>query len=85
MTENRAVGPRIPRPAPVRVGLRRLNANVEKPYPPDGDAEGWWARLKSAMGTASDDFVSQTLFQLQTAARLPCGGISEIAVNAALA
>ena len=40
--------------------------------------------LKAAMGTASSDFVSQTLFQLQTAARLPNGGISEIAVNAAL-
>jgi hypothetical protein len=36
------------------------------------------------MGTASSDFVSQTLFQLQSAARLPCGGMSEIAVNTAL-
>jgi len=78
------VGPQLPRPNPVRVGLRRLNANVEKPYPPAGDAKEWWDRLKAAMGTASSDFVSQTLYQLQTAARLPCDGISAIAVNAAL-
>jgi hypothetical protein len=58
--------------------------NVEKPYPPAGDSRDWWTRLKAAMGTASSDFVNQTLFQLQTAARLPCGGISEIAINAAL-
>jgi hypothetical protein len=64
--------------------LRRINANVEKPYPPVEDAKEWWARLKAALGTPSSDFVSQTLFQLQSAARLPCGGISEIAVNAAL-
>jgi hypothetical protein len=84
MADKRAVGPQAARPTPVRVGLRRLNANVERPYPPAGDANEWWARLKAAMGTASSDFVSQTLYQLQTAARLPCGGISEIAVNAAL-
>ena len=36
------------------------------------------------MGTASSDFVSQTLYQLQAAARLPMGGISEIGVNSAL-
>jgi hypothetical protein len=77
-------GARLPRPKPVRVRLRRINANVEQAYPPAGDAKEWWNRLKAAMGTASSDFVSQTLFQLQTAARLPNGGISEIAVNAAL-
>lgn len=84
MSEGTAVGPFGPRSKPVRVKLRRINANVEKPYPPAEDANVWWARLKIALGTASSDFVSQTLFQLQTAARLPCGGISEIAVNAAL-
>ena len=66
MPDNRAVGPQSRRPTPVRVGLRRLNANVEKPYPPAGDTKEWWTRLKTAMGTASSDFVNQTLFQLQT-------------------
>jgi hypothetical protein len=75
----------LPRPKPVRVGLQRVNANVEKPFPPAGDTNEWWDRLKAALGTQSSDFINQTLFQLQTAARLPCGGISEIAVNAALA
>jgi hypothetical protein len=41
--------------------------------------------LKSALGTASSDFVNASLFQLISAARLPGSGISEIAVNAALA
>ncbi len=87
MANNRSIdvpGPLVPRPKPVRVRLRRLNANVEKPYPPIGDTKEWWSRLKAAMGTVSSDFVSQTLFQLQTAARLPNGGISEIGVNSAL-
>ena len=40
---------------------------------------------KKALGTSSSDFVDASLFQLQGAARLPGSGISEIAVNSALA
>lgn len=69
---------------PVRVRLRRINADLSKPYPPSGDGGQWWARLKAALGTSSSDFVNATLFQLQSAARLPNSGISEIAMNAAL-
>jgi hypothetical protein len=68
-----------------RVGLRRVNADHAKPYPPDGDGKAWWSRLKAALGTGSSDFVTASLIQLQAAARLPGSGISEIAVNAALA
>src|SRR5215211_7379163 len=53
--------------------------------PPDGQQKEWWNRLKSALGTASSDFVNASLFQLISAARLPLGGVSEIAVNASLA
>jgi hypothetical protein len=70
---------------PVRVRLRRINANLSQNYPPDGQGKFWWARLKKALGTASSDFVNASLFQLQVAAKLPCHGISEVAVNAALA
>jgi hypothetical protein len=70
---------------PPRVGLRRLNASSAKPYPPDEDGKVWWARLKKALGTQSSDFVNASLFQLIAVARLPCSGISEMAVNAALA
>lgn len=70
--------------SPVRVRLRRINAGLSKPYPPSGDDVEWWARLKAALGTSSSDFVNATLLQLQSAARLPNGGISEIAMNAAL-
>jgi hypothetical protein len=52
--------------------------------PPDGQHKEWWQRLKSALGTASSDFVNASLFQLISAARLPRSG-SEIAVNATLA
>jgi hypothetical protein len=37
------------------------------------------------LGTASSAFVEASLHQLIAAARLPCSGISEIAVNASLA
>jgi hypothetical protein len=45
----------------------------------------WRDRLKKALGTTSNDFVDASLSQLQAAAQLPCGGISEVAINAALA
>jgi hypothetical protein len=74
------------RAAPVRVRLKRINSNLVKSYyPPDGQQKEWWQRLKSALGTASSDFVNASLIQLMAAARLPGTGISEIAVNAALA
>ncbi len=70
---------------PVRVKLQRVNANQAKAHPPEGETEVWWDRLKKALGTTSSEFVEASLSQLQAAAQLPCGGISEIAVNAALA
>jgi hypothetical protein len=73
------------RAAPVRVRLKRIYCNHAQAYPPDGQQKEWWHRLKTALGTASSDFVNASLFQLMSAARLPLGGISEIAVNAALA
>lgn len=80
--------PFLPRPSPrkrpVRVRLQRIHADLARSYPPQEGAKEWWERLKAAMGTASSDFVNATLFQLQSAARLPSGGISEIGVNAAL-
>jgi hypothetical protein len=75
----------VPRNPPVRVKLRRVNASLSKTYPPDGQGKIWWARLKKTLGTTSSDFVNATLFQLQAAAQLHCGGVSETAVNAALA
>jgi hypothetical protein len=75
----------VPRLPPVRVKLQRINAEMAKPHPPDGDGKIWWRRLQKALGTCSSAFVNASLFQLQQAARLPCSGISEIALNAALA
>jgi hypothetical protein len=72
-------------PAPVRVRLRRINCDYARPYPPDGQQREWWRRLKNALGTSSSHFVDASLQQLIAAARLPNGGISEIAVNASLA
>ncbi len=70
---------------PVRVRLRRINANLSENHPPNGDGKIWWARLKTALGTTSSDFVNASLLQLQVAGQLPYGGISELAVNTALA
>lgn len=73
------------RKAPVRVKLERINCDVAKSLPPDGEHQVWLDRLKVALGTTSMDFVDATLFQLQAAARLPNSGLSELALNAALA
>jgi hypothetical protein len=72
-------------PAQVRVRLKRISGYEARPYPPDGQTREWWQRLKNAFGTASSAFVDASLQQLIAAARLPNGGISEIAVNATLA
>jgi hypothetical protein len=77
--------PRVRKAAPVRVKLERINCDVAKSLPPEGDHQVWFNRLMAACGSASPDFISATLFQLQAAARLPNSGLSEIAVNAALA
>jgi hypothetical protein len=76
---------RVRKETPVRVKLERINCDVAKSLPPDGQHQEWLDRLKVALGTTSMDFVDATLFQLQAAARLPNSGLSEIAVNAALA
>ncbi len=73
------------RDQPVRVKLRRITANHSQPYPPDGDGRAWWGKLKQALGTSSSAFVNASLLQLQAAARSPFAGISETALNAALA
>ena len=73
------------RQAPVRVRLQRIDCNLSKSHPPEGHHQDWWRRLKATMGTTSSDFVNATLLQLQAAAKLPNGGVSETAVNSALA
>ena len=71
---------------PVRVELERIDCDSAKSLPPDyGNHQDWVERLKKALGTASVPFVDATLIQLQAAARLPNSGVSQIAVNAALA
>jgi len=60
---------------PVSVKLETVNAHPGRVYPPEG-FEGWQERLRSALGTCSDDFVNAALIQLQAAARLPLSGIS---------
>jgi len=73
------------RPAPVRVKLQRINAGFAKAHPPNGQGKVWWARLHKALGTSSSAFVNASLLQLQQAACLRGGSISEIGVNSALA
>jgi hypothetical protein len=82
---NKTMSPPIKTRRRARVKLRRVHANSALIYPPDGNSKDWWARLNQALGTTSSAFVNASLHQLQAAARLPGGGLSEIAVNAALA
>ena len=70
---------------PVRVKVWRADGKLAKVHPPDGEATNWWRRLNKALGTTSSDFVNASLFQIQSACRSPWGGISELAMNAALA
>src|SRR5262245_10897111 len=65
----RAVTPAPAGKVPVKVRLRRINADYARPYPPDGQAREWWLRLKNAFGTASSEFVDASLQQLIAAAR----------------
>jgi hypothetical protein len=62
-----------------------VNCNQAIAHPPDGEGKVWWNRLKKALGTPSSAFVNAALFQLEAAARLPGGNISELGVNSALA
>jgi hypothetical protein len=73
------------RPPPVRVKVWQADGKVGKVHPPDGDGKNWWRRLNKALGTTSSDFVNASLFQIQAACRSPWGGISELAMNAAIA
>jgi hypothetical protein len=74
-----------PRKRRVRVKLRALSQEYGKLYPPDGQKKDWWEELKNALGTRSSSFVTASLAQIQQAARLPSGPVSETAINAALA
>jgi hypothetical protein len=85
LIESQGQLPVVAKKASVRVKLERINCNVSRSLPPEGDHHVWMERLKAALGTASIEFVDATLYQLQAAARLPNSGVSEIAVNAALA
>jgi hypothetical protein len=73
------------RKPPVRVKLQRINVDHGNLFPPDGQEKHWWEGLKTALGTCSSAFVNASLAQLQFAARLPDGPVSETAMNAALA
>ena len=73
-----------PRKPPVRVKVRHQPPQRGKMYPPDGERKEWWEALKSALGTSSSSFVNVSLLQLQSAARLPDGPLSEVTMNAAL-
>jgi hypothetical protein len=85
LIEHQSRMPARAKKAPVRVKFERINCDGSRLLPPDGDRSAWIDRLKTALGTASMEFVEATLYQLQAAARLPNSGVSEIAVNGALA
>jgi hypothetical protein len=67
-------------------GVSSFFSPSSRRYSPDGEGASWWRRrLSKAIGTTSSDFVNASLFQIQPACRSLWGGISELAMNAALA
>lgn len=80
-----ATSPPSPRSPPVSVKIDGIAANVVTFGSQNGEAAIWRQQLRDALGTASDAFVDMTLQQLQYTARLPGGGPSETAINAAVA
>jgi hypothetical protein len=72
-------------PQPVRVTLEAMQAEVPTFGSPGQDHEAWRMQLHAALGSMSDDFVTTSLRHLLSAARMPGGGPSELAMNAALA
>lgn len=73
------------RSSPVSVKLKGIQGNIASIGAPGTNEEAWRNQLKTAFGTSSDAFVEVSLRQLQAAARLPGDGISELAINAAIA
>lgn len=84
MTGN-ALNPPSRRPRPVTVRLKSIQGNVVAFGSPLKKEESWRRDLKAALGTVSDPFVDMTLQHLQAVARLPGAGVSETAINGALA
>src|SRR2546429_3171126 len=76
---------KIRRRSPVGAKRGGFGANYGTLYPPDGEAKNWWRALKVALGTSSSSFVDASLAQLQAAARLTDGPVSDTAMNAAFA
>jgi hypothetical protein len=65
--------------------LKAIQAEVATFGSPGPEDEVWRAQLRAAFGSMSDDFVATSLCHLQTAARMPGAGPSELAINAAIA
>lgn len=82
---NDIIRPMPSRKPPVKAVLERVDASISRVMPGDVPVAEWRKRLRATLATASDEFVDATLIQLQSAARLPNSGVSELAVNAALA
>jgi hypothetical protein len=76
---------RDPPPPPVRVKLKAIQAEVATFGSPCPQDEVWRRRLRAAFGSVSDDFLETSLRHLQSAARMPGAGPSELAINGALA
>jgi hypothetical protein len=86
MTKNLPATSRAPRrPPPVRVRIKKIQANVATFGSPGPTDQVWRRQLTAALGSVSGDFVEMALHHLERAARMPSNGPSEMAINGALA
>jgi hypothetical protein len=74
-----------PRSPPVTVKLKAIQAEVATFGSPGLEDEVWRRQLRAAFGSVSDDFIETSLRHLQSAARMPGAGPSELGINAAIA
>ena len=80
-----ATSHRAPRSPPVTVKLKAIQAEVATFGSHGPEDEAWRRQLREAFGSISDDFLEISLRHLQSAARMPGAGPSELAINGALA
>src|SRR4051812_41433807 len=57
------------RPPPVRVKLRRMNADMAKAHPPDGDGKIWWGRVRKGRSTTPSKGIRSSFVRNRDAPR----------------
>lgn len=80
-----AITRRSRRVPPATIKIKGIQGNVVSFGSADPTDRSWHKQLKTAFGTASDEFVDMSLHHLERAARMPGDGASDMGINGAIA